>query len=117
MHPNAGGLSRKHILQAIDDSLRRLGMDYVDLYQIHRFDHGHADRRNARSAARCREGGQGALSSARRACTRGSLRRCSTRSGMHGWAQFVSMQNHYNLIYREEEREMNPLCRCARGSA
>jgi aryl-alcohol dehydrogenase-like predicted oxidoreductase len=107
---NGGGLSRRHILKAIDDSLRRLGMDYVDLYQIHRFD----ERVSIEET-------MGALDDVVRS---GKVRYLGA-SSMYAWqfvkaqasalqaggAQFISMQNHYNLIYREEEREMIPACR------
>jgi aryl-alcohol dehydrogenase-like predicted oxidoreductase len=107
--PNGGGLSRKHIMSAIDASLRRLDMDYVDLYQIHRYD-----------ANVPIEETMGALDDVVRA---GKARYIGA-SSMHAWqfakaqhaaeraggAKFVSMQNHYNLIYREEEREMIPQC-------
>ena len=108
--PNDRGLSRKHILDAIDASLRRLGIDYVDLYQIHRWD---PRRRSRRRSRRCTTSSRRArrATSARRACTPGSSRRRSHLADRHGWTRFVSMQNHYNLVYREEEREMLPLCR------
>ncbi len=107
--PNGGGLSRKHILSAIDASLRRLDLDYVDLYQIHRFDvHTPVEET------------MGALHDVVRA---GKARYIGA-SSMYAWqfakmqhaaererfTRFVSMQNHYNLVYREEEREMIPLC-------
>ena len=94
----------------IDASLRRLGTDYVDLYQIHRWDPAHADRGDARGAARRRQGGQGALH--RRLVDVGVAvqQGAATSPAQHGWTRFVSMQDHYNLLYREEEREMLPLC-------
>ena len=107
--PNGGGLSRKAIFTAIDASLRRLGTDYVDLYQIHRWDSAHADRGDARGAARCREGRQGALPR-RLVHVRLAVRKALALARQHGWTPFVSMQNLYNLLYREEEREMLPLC-------
>src|SRR5215213_4437425 len=91
--PTGRGLSRKHILSAIDASLQRLGMDYVDLYQIHRWD-------NRTPIEETME----ALHDVVRA---GKAQHIAERNG---WTQFVSMQNHYNLVYREEEREMIPLC-------
>jgi aryl-alcohol dehydrogenase (NADP+) len=108
--PNARGLSRKHIRHAIEDSLRRLGVDYVDLYQIHRFDAGTP-----------MDEALGALDDVVRA---GHALYIGA-SSMHAWqfarllarcreldvARFVTMQSHYNLVYREEEREMIPLCR------
>ncbi len=108
--PNQGGLSRKHILAAIDDSLRRLGTDYVDLYQIHRFDphtpiaetlEALHDVVKAGKARYLGASSMYAWQFARMLCV----------AEKHGWTRFVSMQNHYNLIYREEEREMIPLCR------
>ena len=109
--PNERGLSRKHIMDQIDASLQRLGMDYVDLYQIHRFDPDNADRGDDRRARRRGAGRQGALY--RRVvdvcvAIRAAI---STRPISMGKARFVAMQNHYNLVYREEEREMIPLCR------
>jgi aryl-alcohol dehydrogenase (NADP+) len=107
--PNARGLSRKHIFDAIDASLRRLGTDFVDLYQIHRFD---------------RETPVGETLEALNDVVRSGKARYIGASSMWAWqfaqmlaesdrrgfARFVSMQNHYNLVYREEEREMIPLC-------
>ena len=107
--PNERGLSRKHIMDAIDDSLRRLGTDYVDLYQIHRFDARRRSRRRC-GARRHRQGGQGALHR-RVEYVRVAAGEGSTSPIAIGWTRFVSMQNHYNLVYREEEREMIPLCR------
>ena len=109
--PNQRGLSRKHIMHSIDDCLRRLGIDYVDLYQIHRFDHDDADRGDARGAARRGAGRQGALHR-RLVDVRLAVRaRCCTPPTSSASRRFVTMQNHYNLVYREEEREMIPLCR------
>ncbi len=108
--PNQGGLSRKAILQSIDDSLRRLGMDYVDLYQIHRYDYKTPIEET--------------LEALNDLVRMGKVRYVGASSmyawqfvqavylqRQHGWSQFVSMQNHYNLVYREEEREMIPFCR------
>ncbi|WP_341705672.1 aldo/keto reductase, partial [Ferrovibrio sp.] len=108
--PNDRGLSRKHILASIDASLRRLGMDHVDLYIIHRFDYDTPPEE---------------IVEALDTVVRAGKARYIGASSMHAWqfmkllglqranglAQFVSMQNHYNLVYREEEREMLPLCR------
>lgn len=107
--PNMAGLSRKHILQACDASLRRLGVDTIDLYQIHRF----------KSSVPIEE----TLAALHHLVQQGKVRyigassgyawqmaRALSRSERNGWAKFISMQNHYNLVYREEEREMIPLC-------
>ncbi len=107
--PNDRGLSRKHLLSAIDRSLRRLGTDYVDLYQIHRWDPetpieetlGALD--DIVRAGKARYIGASSMPAWRFA-------KALCLSDRHGWARFVSMQNHYNLVYREEEREMLPLC-------
>jgi aryl-alcohol dehydrogenase-like predicted oxidoreductase len=108
--PNSGGLSRKHLLDAIDGSLRRLGMDYVDLYQIHRFDPDTPIEETLSALHDIVKAGKaryiGASSMA--AWQFAKMLHVADR---HGWTRFVSMQNHYNLIYREEEREMLPLCR------
>jgi aryl-alcohol dehydrogenase (NADP+) len=108
--PNDRGLSRKHILQAIDASLRRLGMDYVDLYQIHRFD---ADTPIEETLAALHD-----IVKAGKARYIGASSMAAWQfakmlyvADRHGFTRFVSMQNHYNLVYREEEREMLPLCR------
>jgi aryl-alcohol dehydrogenase (NADP+) len=108
--PNQRGLSSKHMRHAIDDSLRRLQTDYVDLYQIHRFDYqtpieetleGLNDVVRAGKALYIGASSMFAWQFAKMLCTSRQL----------GLARFVSMQNHYNLVYREEEREMLPLCR------
>jgi len=108
--PNDGGLSRKHLFDAIDGSLRRLGMDHVDLYQIHRFDpltplEETLDALNdiVRSG-KVRYLGASSMYA-------WQFARALYTADRHGWARFVTMQNHYNLVYREEEREMLPLCR------
>jgi aryl-alcohol dehydrogenase-like predicted oxidoreductase len=103
--PNDGGLSRKHVLSAIDDSLRRLGTDYVDLYQIHRWDYETPIEETMEALHDVVKSGKARYIGA---------------SSMYAWqfakaqqcaaTRFVSMQNHYNLVYREEEREMIPLC-------
>jgi aryl-alcohol dehydrogenase-like predicted oxidoreductase len=108
--PNMGGLSRKHIVQGCEASLRRLGVETIDLYQIHRFD----------PATPIEE----TLAALNQLVTQGKVRFIGASSGYawqlmralsvsekNGWARFVSMQNHYNVLYREEEREMIPLCR------
>ena len=106
---NNRGLSRKHIIEAIDRSLKRLGTDYVDLYQIHRFDYETPDRGDAGGAERRRPRRQGPLH--RRVLdVRVAVHEDAPISRANGWTPFVSMQPHYNLVYREEEREMLPLC-------
>ena len=107
--PNDRGLSRKHLMAAIDGSLRRLGTDYVDLYQIHRWDFDtpieetlHALHDIVR-AGKARYIGASSMMS-------WQFAKALYLADRHGWTRFVSMQNHYNLIYREEEREMIPLC-------
>lgn len=107
--PNMAGLSRKHIVQACEASLRRLGVETIDLYQIHRF----------KSAVPIEE----TLAALDHLVRQGKVRYIGASSGYawqmaralstserNGWARFISMQNHYNLVYREEEREMIPLC-------
>jgi len=107
--PNQRGQSRKHIKHAIDDSLRRLGVDYVDLYQIHRFDpHTPMDESLDALDSLVREGKVLYLgASSMYAWQFAKLLYTADRLGLR---RFVTMQNHYNLVYREEEREMNPLC-------
>ena len=108
--PNDRGLSRKHLFDAIDASLRRLGTDYLDLYQIHRFDPLTPIEETLEALDDIVRVGKvryiGASSMA--AWQFASMLHASDS---HGWSRFVSMQNHYNLVYREEEREMLPLCR------
>ena len=108
--PNGAGLSRKAIMAEIDASLKRLGTDHVDLYQIHRWDHVDADRGDAGGAARRRQGRQGAHigASSMHAWQFAKALHVAER---HGWTRFSTMQNYLNLLYREEEREMLPLCR------
>ncbi|MFG3600375.1 aldo/keto reductase [Micromonospora chersina] len=107
--PNRGGLSRKHIMSEIDASLRRLGTDYVDLYQIHRLDPGTPIEETLEAlhdlvrAGKVRYLGASSMYAWQFAKALWAAER-------HGWTRFVSMQNHYNLLYREEEREMLPLC-------
>ena len=108
--PNQRGLSRKHILHAIDDSLRRLGMDYVDLYQIHRFDPETPIEETIEALDDVVKTGKAlyvGASSMHAYQFAGML----AKADALGCSRFVSMQNHYNVIYREEEREMLPLCR------
>ena len=108
--PNGGGLSRKAILHEIDASLKRLGMDYVDLYQIHRWDEATPIEETMEALhdvvrmGKARYLGASSMHAWRFAKAQHAAER-------HGWTRFASMQNHYNLLYREEEREMVPLCR------
>jgi 1-deoxyxylulose-5-phosphate synthase len=106
---NRGGLSRKAILQSCDASLKRLRMDYIDLYQIHRFDFTVPLEETLEALDSLVRAGKvrylGASSMAA-----WQFAKALFLQKEHGWHRFVSMQNHYNLVYREEEREMNPLC-------
>src|SRR5262245_22478802 len=108
--PNAMGLSRKAILHGIDASLRRLGMDYVDLYQIHRWDYRTPIEETLEALHDVIKAGKVRYigASSMFAWQFATALQVATR---HGWTRFVSMQNHVNLLYREEEREMLPLCR------
>ena len=107
--PNTGGLSRKAIFQAVDDSLTRLGMDYIDLYQIHRFDHDTPVEETMEAlhdivkAGKARYIGASSMEAWRFA-------KMQHVANINGWTRFISMQPQVNLIYREEEREMIPLC-------
>jgi aryl-alcohol dehydrogenase (NADP+) len=107
--PNGAGLSRKAILQEIDASLARLGTDYVDLYQIHRFDPATPVEETMEALHDVVKSGRARYlgASSMYAWQFAKMQQAAER---HGWTRFVSMQNHYNLIYREEEREMLPLC-------
>jgi aryl-alcohol dehydrogenase-like predicted oxidoreductase len=108
--PNMGGLSRKHILQACDASLKRLGVEAIDLYQIHRFEPVVPIEETLEALNDLVRWGKVRYIGASSGPAWRMAQALST-SERHGWARFVSMQNHYNLIYREEEREMIPLCR------
>jgi 1-deoxyxylulose-5-phosphate synthase len=108
-HANGRGLSRKHILEAIDASLRRLGVDYVDLYQIHRFDPETPIEETLEALNDVVRSGKARYIGASSMYAWQFARMLYTQRA-HGWARFVSMQNHYNLVYREEEREMIPFC-------
>jgi aryl-alcohol dehydrogenase (NADP+) len=108
--PNQRGLSRKHIHHAIDASLRRLGTDYVDLYQIHRFDYETSIEETLRALDDVVRSGK-ALYTGASSMHAFQFAKMLAASDALGLARFVSMQNHYNLVYREEEREMLPLCR------
>ena len=107
--PNGCGLSRKHILSAIDASLTRLGMDYVDLYQIHRWDPDSPIEETMGALHDVVRAGKARYigASSMYAWQLAKAQRVAERNG---WTEFVSMQNHYNLLYREEEREMIPQC-------
>jgi aryl-alcohol dehydrogenase-like predicted oxidoreductase len=108
--PNDKGLSRKHIMDAIDGSLKRLGTDYVDLYQIHRWDYDTPIEETMETlndlvrSGKVRYIGASSMFAYQFAKT-------FRVAEQHNWTKFVSMQNHYNLVYREEEREMIPLCK------
>ena len=106
---NQRGLSRKHIMHAIDDSLRRLQTDYVDLYQIHRFDPETPMEETLEALNDVVRAGK-ALYIGASSMWAWQFAQMLAMSDANGWARFVTMQNHYNLLYREEEREMNPLC-------
>jgi len=107
--PNDRGLSRKTILTAIDKSLRRLGTDYVDLYQIHRWDHTTPIEETLGALHDVVKAGKARYIGAS-SMYAWQFSKALYTSKQHGWTEFVSMQNHYNLLYREEEREMMPLC-------
>ncbi|TVQ38159.1 MAG: aldo/keto reductase [Spirochaetaceae bacterium] len=107
--PNDRGLSRKHILQAIDASLRRLGTDYVDLYQIHRWDYETPIEETLETLNDIVRAGKARYIGAS-SMFAWQFAKALRISRQHGWARFVTMQNHYNVVYREEEREMIPLC-------
>src|SRR6185295_16482471 len=108
--PNQRGLSRKHIRHAIDASLKRLGVDYVDLYQIHRYDSTTPIEETLEALTDVINQGK-ALYIGASSMYAWEFAKFLYLADRHGFARFVSMQNHYNLVYREEEREMNPLCR------
>jgi aryl-alcohol dehydrogenase-like predicted oxidoreductase len=109
-HQNGQGLSRKHIMEAIDASLRRLGTDFVDLYQIHRFDPETPIEETLEALHDVVKSGKARYIGASSMFAWQFTKMLYTQR-LHGWTRFVSMQNHYNLVYREEEREMMPLCR------
>lgn len=107
---NQRGLSRVHIMQAIDASLRRLGTDYVDLYQIHRWDPETPIEETLEALHDVVKSGKARYIGAS-SMYAWQFTKCLYLQDIHGWSRFISMQNHYNLVYREEEREMLPLCR------
>ncbi len=111
--PNGGGLSRKAILSEIDNSLKRLGTDYVDLYQIHRLDYETPIEETMEALHDVVKSGKVRYIGAS-AMFAWQFQKALHVAEKHGWTRFVSMQNHLNLIYREEEREMLPLCRDAK---
>ena len=106
---NDRGLSRKHLFAAVDDSLRRLRTDYIDLYQIHRFDSNTPIDETLEALNDIVRAGKARYIGASSMHT-WQFAQMLSLSRQRGWARFVSMQNHFNLVYREEEREMNPLC-------
>jgi len=108
--PNAAGLSRKAIFHEIDQSLRRLGVDYVDLYQIHRWDDRTPIEETMEALHDVVRAGKARYLGAS-SMYAWQFAKAQHVAETHGWTRFVSMQNHYNLLYREEEREMVPLCR------
>ena len=107
--PNGRGLSRKHIMSAIDASLTRLGMDYVDLYQIHRWDPNTPAEETMKALHDVVQSGKARYIGASTMCA-WEFAKAQRVAAANGWTEFVSMQNHYNLLYREEEREMIPQC-------
>jgi 1-deoxyxylulose-5-phosphate synthase len=111
--PNGGGLSRKAILTEIDASLRRLGTDYVDLYQIHRWDYSTPIEETLEALHDVVKSGKARYIGAS-SMHAWQFSKALYIAREHGWTAFVSMQNHYNLLYREEEREMMPLCAAER---
>ena len=108
--PNMSGLSRKHIVQGCEGSLKRLGVEAIDLYQVHRFDpHTPIEEMMSALDFLVRQGKVRYIGAS--SADAWKFAKALYLSDRHGWARFVTMQDHYNLIYREEEREMIPLCR------
>ncbi|XWW46132.1 aldo/keto reductase [Fibrella sp. USSR17] len=107
--PNDRGLSRKHIMQAIDASLKRLGTDYVDLYQIHRWDPNTPIEETMEALHDVVKAGKALYIGASSMAT-WQFAKAQYTADLHGWTRFVSMQPQYNLVYREEDREMLPFC-------
>ena len=108
--PNECGTSKKHVRHAIDASLRRLGVDYVDLYQIHRYDRTTPIEETLEALTEVVNQGK-ALHIGASSMYAWEFAKFLCAAEAHGYARFVAMQNHHNLVYREEEREMIPLCR------
>lgn len=108
--PNGAGLSRKAITSEIDNSLKRLGTDYVDLYQIHRWDYDTPIEETMEALHDVVKAGKARYIGAS-AMFAWQFQKALHVAEKHGWTRFVTMQNHYNLIYREDEREMLPLCK------
>ena len=106
---NNRGLSRKHIMESIDNSLQRLGMDYIDLYQIHRWDNNTPIEETMEALHDVVKAGK-ALYIGASSMYAWQFSKAQYTAEQNGWTKFVSMQNHMNAVYREEEREMNPLC-------
>lgn len=107
--PNGGGLSRKHIMEAIDHSLRRLGMEYVDLYQIHRWDNETPIEETMEALHDVVKAGK-ALYIGASSMYAWQFAKAQHTAVLNNWTPFTAMQNHMNAVYREEEREMVPLC-------
>ena len=107
--PNDRGLSRKHIMDSIDRSLKRLATDYVDLYQIHRYDSETPIEETMEALHDVIKAGKARYIGAS-SMFAWQFAKAQHTADRHGWTRFVSMQNHYNLVYREEEREMIPQC-------
>src|SRR3954466_3934606 len=107
--PNGAGLSRKAIFAEIDNSLRRLGMDYIDLYQIHRWDYGTPIEETLEALHDVVKVGKARYIGAS-SMHAWQFSQALYTADLNGWTRFVTMQNHYNLLNREEEREMMPLC-------
>ena len=107
--PNGGGLSRKHIMAEVNNSLKRLGMDYIDLYIIHRWDYSTPIEETMSALNDLVKSGKVRYIGAS-AMFAWQFQKALYTSEKNGWTRFVSMQNHWNMIYREEEREMVPLC-------
>jgi aryl-alcohol dehydrogenase-like predicted oxidoreductase len=108
--PNGGGLSRKHVLAAVDASLARLQTDYIDLYQVHRWDPDTPIEETMEALHDVVRSGKARYIGASTMAA-WQFAKAQAVADRHGWTRFISMQNHYNLLYREEEREMIPLCR------